>query len=121
RTASTVASAPVAASSDNILPIAVSIVCVVLGGAGALFLYTNRNRGVMMETSGESASPTGTIPRPRGALARETQSTDIVLEQIAELGQDFEANKIPKEDYDRQRAELKARLSEVMRGKEEQP
>lgn len=120
-TASTVASAPVAASSDNILPIVVIIVVVVLVGVGALFLYTNRNRGVMMETSGESASPTGTIPRRRGALARETQLIDIVLEQIAALDQDFEANKIPKEDYDRQRAELKARLSELMRGKEEQP
>lgn len=120
-TASSVSSTPVVASSDNFLPIVVIIVVVLAVVVGGLVVYTNRGReDTMRETGSDFAAPTGTVPRRRGALARETQLIDIVLEQIAALDQDFEANKIPKEDYQRQRAELKARLSDLMRGKEEQ-
>jgi hypothetical protein len=119
-TASSVSGTPLAVSSDNFLPIAVVIFVVTVAiVVGVLVVYSNRRREDTMLESAEALAPTETVPRRRGALARETQLIDIVLEQIAALDQDFEANKIAKDDYQRQRAELKTRLSDLMRGKEE--
>jgi hypothetical protein len=118
-TSSAVSGTPVLVSSDNFLPIAVVVFGITVAVVvGVLLVYSNRRRE-MPDASAEALVATETVPRRRGALARETQLIDIVLEQIAALDADFEAKNIAKDDYERQRGELKTRLSDLMRGKEE--
>jgi hypothetical protein len=105
-------------SSDNLLPVALVLLGVtVVVAVVVVLIYSYRRRQIPTPT--EVVAPSETVPRRRGALARETQLIDILLEQIAELDSDFEAGKIEKEPYERQRAALKTRLSDLMRGKPE--
>jgi hypothetical protein len=107
-----------AVSSDNLLPVALAVLGVtVVVAVIVLLIYSNRRRQPLPPR--QAVTPTETVPRHRGALARETQLIDILLEQIAELDSDFEAGKIEKDAYDRQRAALKTRLSDLMRQKSE--
>jgi hypothetical protein len=105
-------------TSDNLLPIALFVFGLTVAAVvGVLLVYSYRRR--QTGTTSEVIVASQTVPRRRGALAREAQLIDILLEQIAELDSDFEAGKIAKDAYERQRAALKTRLSELMRKKQE--
>jgi hypothetical protein len=101
-----------AATSDNLLPILLALLLVgVVVAVFFLLFYYYRRRAV----TDEAAVPSQTLPRRRGKAQREAQLIDILVTQIAELDASYEAGEIEKTAYDRERADLKTRLSDLMR------
>jgi len=101
--------APADDSGDAMWPWVLIGLMVAGGGALAAFLLTRRRRAAPIPSSGGDSD---------GSL---TQSRQRLLEEIAQLDDEFEAGRVPLDVYHRKRAEKKATLVKIIEAIEGRP
>jgi hypothetical protein len=99
------AGASAAATGDPLIPVVISgvIFAAALSGAGYWFISQRRR-----------LQPVGEIAGEEDATMMEEESSDALLEAIVALDDLYQAGNLPEPAYHERRAELKARLANVL-------